>query len=173
MAEFLERWNVDRRMSSPYHPESNGRAEAGVKAMKALIKHAGDTSSESFYRGLLEWRNTPKEHGRSPAMIVFGVQQRAIVPCPPDSLVRPKTEDDVSWAERRDNLIEKRRVRFNCEKSELQPIDVGDKVRVQDPKTLKWNDIGIIQKKLKRRRYSILLDDGRRMYRNRKFIRPC
>jgi len=172
MGDFLKRWNVERRMSSPYHPESNGRAEASVKAMKALIKHAGDTSSESFYRGLLEWRNTPKDHGRSPAMLVFGSQQRSVVPCPPDALSRPKSEEDDAWMKRRDDLIEKKRVHFNDGKNELSTLDVGDSVRVQDPKSGQWKDTGIITKKLKRRRYAILLEDGRKSYRNRKFIRP-
>ena len=49
--------------SSPYHPQSNGHAEASVKAMKALIMKTttnGDIDSEAFLTGLLEWRNTPK-----------------------------------------------------------------------------------------------------------------
>jgi len=49
--------------------------------------------------------------------------------------------------------------------------EVGDLVRVQDIKSKKWIDTGRIDKKLKRRRYAILLDDGRKIYRNRKFIR--
>ena len=32
--DFLKRWGVHHRLSSAYHPQSNGRAEVAVKAMK-------------------------------------------------------------------------------------------------------------------------------------------
>ena len=96
MEEFLKQWNIDKRITSPYHSEANGRAEQAVKAMKALLWHAGEITSEDFQRGLLEWRNTQKEHGRSPAEIVFGSQQRSIVLCPTEALIRPATPDDES-----------------------------------------------------------------------------
>jgi len=171
MDEFLQRWNVQRRLSSPYHPESNGRAESAVRALKALLKHTGDIHGEAFQRGLLEWRNTPKESGRSPAMIVFGAQQRSIVPCPPTSLERTKTPDDATFAEKEKAIKEKRRVSFDINTKSHKPFQIGDRVRVQDVHSKKWKDKGKIDRVLKRRRYVIVLDDGRTQYRNRRFIR--
>ena len=63
--------------------QSNGHAEAAVKAVKELVAKvapSGDLSSESFLAGLLEFRNTPHECGLSPAQIVFGHQLRSIIP---------------------------------------------------------------------------------------------
>ena len=34
---FLETWNIRRRLSSAYYPQSNGRAEAGVKSAKRIL----------------------------------------------------------------------------------------------------------------------------------------
>ena len=170
-SEFLERWNIQHRMTSPYHPEANGRSEAAVKAMKALLRHTGDITSEEFHRGLLEWRNTPKEGGRSPAMIIFGCQQRSIVPCPPTSLERTKSPEDVNYEEKERQVKERRRVSFDLRTKELKPFEVGDRVRIQHPSTKRWADKGKVIRVLKRRRYVVLLDDGRVQHRNRKFIR--
>ena len=35
--DFLKRWGVHHRMSSAYHPMSNGRTELAVKATKRLL----------------------------------------------------------------------------------------------------------------------------------------
>ena len=34
---FLRSWNIDRRLSSAYYPQSNGRAEAAVKSAKRIL----------------------------------------------------------------------------------------------------------------------------------------
>ena len=68
--EFLNVWGVNKPgLSTPTYAQSNRRAEAADKAMKALVKKAtmnGDITSDEFQKGLLEWRNTPKEDGKSP-----------------------------------------------------------------------------------------------------------
>ena len=60
--EFCTEWNVRQRMSSPEFPQSNGHAEAAVKAMKALIKKctaSGRLNKDEFDEAVLEWRNVP------------------------------------------------------------------------------------------------------------------
>jgi hypothetical protein len=60
--ETLKRWGVAWGNSTPHYPQSNGHAEAAVKAMKELVAKtapSGDLSSEDFLAGLLEFRNTP------------------------------------------------------------------------------------------------------------------
>ena len=43
--DFLRKWGVERRLSSAYYPQSNGRAEAAVKTSKRLIKeHVGNNA---------------------------------------------------------------------------------------------------------------------------------
>ena len=44
--EFLKRWGVSHRLSSAYHPRSNGRAEVAVKSMKRLLQDNVGPSGE-------------------------------------------------------------------------------------------------------------------------------
>ena len=59
---------------SPYYPQSNGLAEAEVKQMKRLMKK-NNRNIERFNEALLMWRNTTKEHGFTPAQLMFGFSQ--------------------------------------------------------------------------------------------------
>ena len=74
---FLDRWGVNHRKSSAYHPQSNGRAEVAVKSAKRLLRSnispSGSLDSDKLLRGLLQLRNTPDpDCNVSPAQIVFG-----------------------------------------------------------------------------------------------------
>ena len=89
--EFLDEWGILHVFSSPHFPQSNGHAEAAVKAMKILlIKTAPKRikDSDSFARGLLEWRNTPKADGLSQNQIIFGHNLRSHIPVYPSSFVK-------------------------------------------------------------------------------------
>ena len=80
---FLEKWNVKLVQSTPYYPQSNGFAEAMVKSMKNLFVKCcnnGDIQSEEFMEAILEYRNTPKKGGLSPAKLLFGYNLRSSVP---------------------------------------------------------------------------------------------
>ena len=75
--KFLGGWGICHIISSPAYPQSNGHAEASVKAMKKLVKRcwctaAGDIDYDKWARGLLQWRNMPRTDRLSPAQIVFG-----------------------------------------------------------------------------------------------------
>jgi hypothetical protein len=49
--DFLKRWGVNHRISSAYHPQSNGRAEVAVKATKRLLRsNIGPTMTVFFVR---------------------------------------------------------------------------------------------------------------------------
>ena len=56
-------WKVQVRLSSAYFPQSNGRAEAGVKSLKRLLRGntgpGGGISTDNVAKGLLQYRNTP------------------------------------------------------------------------------------------------------------------
>ena len=81
--DAMERWGVARGNSTPHYSQSNGHAEAAVKAVKELVEKissSGDLDTEEFQQGLLEFRNTPRENGLSPAQMLFGHQLRSIIP---------------------------------------------------------------------------------------------
>ena len=79
--DFLDRWGVKHRLSSAYHPQSNGRAEVAVKKVKRLLKSCidpkGGINNDHFLRGMLQLRNTPDpELKMSPAQVMFGITLR-------------------------------------------------------------------------------------------------
>lgn len=83
-------WNITLHHSSPYHPASNGVAEAAVKSLKYLvakITENGNLNTDAFCMGLIELRNMPREHGKSPAEILFGRPIRGMVPMHETSFV--------------------------------------------------------------------------------------
>jgi transposase InsO family protein len=90
--EFLSQWKIQAAPSSPEYPQSNGHAESGVKSMKYLISKLhvkGDIRGPTFFSAYLEYLNTPKMHGRSPAQLVFGRPTRTgQVPLHPCSVQR-------------------------------------------------------------------------------------
>ncbi|XP_037073734.1 uncharacterized protein LOC119094929 [Pollicipes pollicipes] len=81
--EFFRRWGVDHQQSTPHYPQSNGHAEAAVKAVKRLVQKTtagGDLNTDDFTAGLQELRNTPRTDGRSPEQILYGHPLRSAVP---------------------------------------------------------------------------------------------
>ena len=88
-ASFCSEWNICHDPSSPYNPQSNGAAEAAVKALKHLLMKIGKGdayNSSAFREGLLEWRNTPGAGGASPTQLLFGRPTRTKVPTLPANL---------------------------------------------------------------------------------------
>ena len=69
--EFCRANGINKQLSSPYNPQSNGLAEAAVKQMKFLLKKTG-SSEDKFRPALLAWRNMPRADGYSPTQMFFG-----------------------------------------------------------------------------------------------------
>ena len=83
LQQFFKKWGVTSAKSTPYYPQLHRHAEAAVKAMKHLVAKTAEHGSldcDEFSSGLIEWVNTPKAHGLSPAEILYGAPLRLIVP---------------------------------------------------------------------------------------------
>ena len=170
--EFLKAWGVNPPgLSTLTYAQSNGRAEAAVKAMKSLVEKTtvnGDINCDEFQKGLLEWRNTPKEHGKSPAELVFGCQQRSVVPSLQMNMV-PKWKTNI---EKKVAELQRRSERnYNIGARSLEQLNVGDKVRVQNAVTQKWDDVGEIMRIGNNRDYVVNIPGKKMGWRNRRFIR--
>jgi hypothetical protein len=76
----LRQWGVV--WGTPHYPQSNGHAEAAVAAIKDLMAKIlpFGVASDEFAQGMLEFHNTPRENGLSPAEMVFGHSLRSIIP---------------------------------------------------------------------------------------------
>ncbi len=171
--EFTKDWGIKQEFSSPHYPQSNGHAEAAVKAMKALIIKTNCKDllhNISFQKGLMEWRSTPKEHGCSPAQLVFGRSLRTRIPISQSALIKGSPSN---FSAARKEKKERENNRYNETAHDLPVLKCGQKVRIQDHVTKKWDKFGnIIQVNPNRRSYLILMEHGRQWWRNRRFIKP-
>ena len=157
--EFCRKRNIKPELSSPYNPQSNGHAEIAVKAVKYLYKKEGG-NWESFLKALRAFRDTPRADGKSPAMLFLGRTLRTELPRLPGSY------DMVN--------VEPRQERPAGTEFELSALEPGARVRIQDPKTKRWEDIGTVTRKHDQgRSYYVDVDDGPSdVWRNRKFLKP-
>ena len=53
---FAWSWDFKHETSSPYHSQSNGKAESAVKFVKSMLRKT--SSDGDFWKALLGWRNT-------------------------------------------------------------------------------------------------------------------
>ena len=73
---FAEKYVFWHATSSPYHPKSNGRAEAAVKVAKSMLKKGHD-----LHNAMLMYRNTPPQgHTYSPAQLMLSRRTRTTLP---------------------------------------------------------------------------------------------
>lgn len=154
-------WNIVHSVSSPYNPQSNGKAENAVKIAKNLLaktSSTGDLDNEYFLRGLLEQRNTPGPKGKSPAELVYGKFTRSFVP---QLGVRLRTKNDS-------RAVPVRPVKGRI----LAPLEKGQGVWVQNYKTKRWDQQGTVIEQRNDRRSYIVNCNGVRVWRNRRFLKP-
>ena len=125
----------------------------------------GVLDEDAFAQGLIEFRNTPRQSGKSPAEILYGREIRSLVPQIPlkDSWIAVQNRHDYS-RKAEDN--------YNTTAKDLKPIAIGKEVYVQDDLSLRWDRTGTIVEYLGRRSYRIRLPSGRTLIRNRRFLRP-
>ena len=146
--KFCSDFGIVHEASSPYNPRSNGSAEAGVKAVKAVMAKCKPCQWEE---SLSLMRNTCGTSGKSPASLFFGRNLVTSVP----TITQPLKSMDT------------------CpEIDKLRPLAVGARVRIQDRHTLLWSSIGdIISVNPLGRTYVVRLKDGSKTVRNRRFLR--
>ena len=174
--DFCNDWSIRQRISSPEYPQSNGHAEAGVKAMKALVKKCtvgGHLQLDDFNEALLEWRNTPRsKDGRSPAQVLFGKPMRTRLPIH-HSAFSPEfqlssLECDLKAAQ----MLEDREEVYNLVARDLPELPVGTPVRIQSQHGRKeWDRVGQIVQVLPHRKYDVRLPSGTVLTRNRRHLR--
>ena len=186
--DFFERWGVKDRLSSAYHPVSNGRAEAGVKSMKRLLREnigpGGSLDNDRFLRALLTHRNTPDPLSKkSPAEVLFGRKLCDTLPVFGENRT-PFSDENVLPLWREGWQLKERALRSRAVKNvealskrsrDLPALRDGDKVFIQNqtgnhPK--KWDRTGTVTECLQHNQYSVKNDaTGKVTLRNRQFLR--
>ena len=174
---FLENWGIHHRVSSVDYPQSNGRAELGVKAARRIIMNNtnsdGSLSNDKAAQAILQYRNTPiPDIWLSPAQILLHRQLRDGIPTHP-TLLRPHKEWVISAEERerayahRDKKIQKQ---YNEHAKDLKPMKIQTPVILQEKG--KWQKTGRVVECLPNRQYRIRMDgSGRITLRNRKYLK--
>ena len=133
-----------------------------MKALVAKTTVNGYISCEAFQRGLLEWRNTPKAHRKSPAELVYGCQMRSVVPRLERNLSPPWK---ANIEKRVADLQEKSKRYYNIGAKDLKEIGAGDKVCIQDRASKRCD-----RSKEQSCYYFVELTNSRLRWRNRKFL---
>jgi len=176
---FLHVWGVKHhRVSSVAYPQSNGRAELGVKTSKRIIRNNvdanGSLNTDRAARAMLQYRNTPlPDLMLSPAQILLHRQLRDGIPSHPhhyhlhrEWIISAK-DREASFGKRNQALLS----RYNARARQLEPLLLGSKVLLQG-KDKKWALGGCIVEVLPNRQYRVkMFHSGRTTLRNRRFLR--
>ncbi|KAG1697909.1 putative membrane protein [Nymphon striatum] len=117
---------------------------------------------------ILNWRNTPDEHGNSPVQKLFSRRTRTVVPTSPLLL------DPLIIREVTNDLIKDRqaaKAKFDRSAKELPGLVTGEMVRLQpDRKNLTWRKAWVTDE-VAPRSYLVETEEGDKYRRNRKFLK--
>lgn len=171
MNEFSKEWGFTQIFSSPYHPKSNGMAEAAVKVIKQLLKKTQE-SNQDVYKGLLAYRNTPQTASlKSPAQLLMGRRLREPLLVHPSAMA---DDDDGNDAEISAKQAEQERQQhiYNRQSRPLNELPVGTPVRIQHHATKCWSNKAVVTDQVGPRSYELTARDGTVLRRNRVQLKP-
>lgn len=158
---FVKEWGIIHHITSPNHPQSNGKAEAGVKVIKnMMIKTLQSGMDQNI--ALLEQRNTPRQDtGLSPSEMMFSRKSRTMLP--QKTILSKQSEKRA----KRKRIV---RENYNKRAKDLPKIKPGKSVYFEHQKQKPWQQ-GLV-KESNSRNYVIENSDGTLYRRNRSHLRP-
>ena len=178
IVNWLVSWGTVERKSSAYYPQSNGRAEAGVKSLKRMMQGnigpKGSLHTDNIAKALLQYRNTPlRDINKSPAELALGRELRDTLPLPQKRYeinphwARMIRDRERSMSQRNDEMKQK----YDEHAKPLSELSKGDKVLCQNTRSKKWDRSGVIMEVGKFRQYTVKMDgSGRLSHRNRRHL---
>ena len=120
-------------------------------------------------RVLYEWRNLPKQHGYSPAELLFGRSQQLLLPQPAGAF---SPIDMVEAAAAMDKKFEAAAAHYDRDKVSLSVLQPGQFVFIQCDKSKKWDRPGeIIEVRPDGLSY-LVNHDGKVVIRGRAMLKP-
>ena len=180
--QFLKDWGVTQRLASAHFPQSNGRAELGVKSGKRLLRanisSSGSLDNDKVSRALMAYRNTPlQDYHLSPAELLFGKKLKDHLPLITEQHRAPKWEEIRQNREK--DMASRITDRINTSQDTRRPLaslTPGQHVLIQDGagnSAKKWGSTGIVTESLPYRQYFVKVDGSNRpKLRNRIHLKP-
>ncbi|XP_068229489.1 uncharacterized protein [Palaemon carinicauda] len=167
MRHFFGKWGVSMRVSSAHYPQSNGQAEAAVRTAKRTLMGNtlpdGGLDNDKVAQVILHYRNTPlRGIDKSPAQLAMGRQLRDSVPMLKSyHFVTEHWSETLSARERERNVVEQRiSSKYNEKAKDLSPLQIGERVAIQDVTTRAWNRSGVVIEKNSYLRYRIRCEEN-------------
>ncbi|MEL6804973.1 MAG: hypothetical protein AAFO91_14455, partial [Bacteroidota bacterium] len=178
--QFLTTWAIKHRTPSPCYPQSNGRAELGIKTAKRLLKENtgpnGQIDNDRIARAVLQYHNTPLRDGpMSPAQLLFGRALADFLPANPKAYeLHPYWAKRVKDYRRQRHLNHRKMAsRYNVGTRRLGELTIGQTVSVQHHVSKRWDRTAVVIGILPHRRYNLQMSDtGNITIRNRRFLKP-
>ena len=159
--KFVEGWGIEHTITSPYHSQSNGKAEAAVKSIKKMMMKCRESNSDQ-YLALLEFRNTPRQDGPSPAEQLFGRKIATSLPMKPtETSTRSFSKD------KRKQSVAKH---YNKGAKNLPELSRGQSVFFKKTPNAKWEKGQVIANQ-GNRKYTVKGETGGVYQRNRVHIK--
>lgn len=124
---FAAEWEFKFSTSSPYHAQSNGKAESAIKIAKNILKKAKDSKTD-VYLALLNWRNTPNKMDTSPVQRLYSRRTRCVIPVKTDKL-EPSIQHNVN--EKIQHNKERSKFYFDQSTKKLKQLEIGEPVFVK------------------------------------------
>ena len=164
-SQFCQRKKIKHTKSSPYHHQSNGKAESAVKIVKTLLRKAEKTKL-SPYEALLDQHNTPTAGiTTSPAQRFLNRRTRTEVPMKA-TLLTPEIAETVLAEKTKKH--QKSQAYYDRTAKDLNELKPGDTIRVKPEGLLKgqeWKK-GTVSQNCGYRSYDVNVD-GKLLRRNR------
>ena len=132
---FCKSWNISLNLTTPYCPTSSGGAECSIGVLKEILKKV-DTEGSCFETAFAAYKTTRTESGFSPAQLFFLRNVRTAKT--PSLWQEPIVEEMVVARDR----IRAARATKEEDRPGLAPLEVGDLVVGQHPKSCQWTMSG-------------------------------
>lgn len=160
--KFSAEWDFEHITSSPKYPQSNGLAERFVQTAKNMLRKCAIDNSD-IKLALLNYRNTPRNEALgSPSQRLMSRTTRSLIPIHEQKL-QPEIVRNV---EKQLQLLRgKQKEYFDRNTSPAHPLEIGDKVRLQQS-ARKWTGATVSKTTNEPRSFIIKTDDGRVFRRN-------
>ena len=165
--QFAACYKFEHRTSSPYYPQSNGKAEKAVQTVKNLLCKA-QVDGQDYHLALLDLRNTPTDHG-SPAQRLMGRRTKTLLPTT-KKLLLPKTINPSAVKKGLLHQQARQKHYYDRHSKPLSQLGMGDKVRFR--KGTSWVPAVITRDAELPRSYVITTPDGSSYRRNRRDLQP-